>query len=204
MGRREEKKAMKRHRLETEGLRLFLEQGYDRTSIEQVAAASDIARGTFYLYFTDKRALFDALVDRWFADLLEVISGVEDRIRTSETREAAWQVYRDMAASLAVVGMSHTDEILLSFREARTTGESGQLVRHREAAIWASAVGFTEIAMERGWVRPGNPRVLCLVIFGAVERLVYEVLVGTELGDPAQVASEVVALFESALGEWPS
>ena len=66
MGRREENKQAKRQRLEREGLRLFLEAGYDRTSIEQIAAASEVARGTYYLYFADKHALFATLMERWF------------------------------------------------------------------------------------------------------------------------------------------
>ena len=66
MGKREENKRKKREALEAEGLRLFLEHGYERTSIEQIAAAAGVARGTFYLYYEDKLQLFLTLVDRWY------------------------------------------------------------------------------------------------------------------------------------------
>ena len=39
-----------------------------------------------------------------------------------------------------------------------------------------------------------------LVVFGAVERLFYEVLVGTDLGDPDIIASTVVGLFGATMG----
>ena len=36
----------------------FYEKGYEKTSIANIAAAADIAVGTFYLYFTDKLSLY--------------------------------------------------------------------------------------------------------------------------------------------------
>lgn len=199
MGRREDNKAMKRDRLLSEGLRLFAEQGYEGSSIEQIAAASGVARGTFYLYFPDKRALFEALVDRWFLDLQAIFARVQEGLEASDGPEQAWEVYRGMAADLVLLGLTHAPEIRLSFQESRTRAASGVLLRERERGIVSVAVAFTELAMARGWVREGDPRVLCLVIFGAVERLVYEVLTGSELGDPARIAAEMVAVFEAAL-----
>ena len=40
--------------------RVFLEQGYRRTQITDVAAALGVAKGTVYLYVESKEALFDA------------------------------------------------------------------------------------------------------------------------------------------------
>src|SRR5262249_60488245 len=45
---------------------VFIDQGYRRTQMEDVAAAVGIAKGTLYLYVDSKEALFD-LVAR-FAD----------------------------------------------------------------------------------------------------------------------------------------
>lgn len=199
MGRREENKAMKRERLLTEGLRLFSEQGYEGSSIEQIAAASGVARGTFYLYFPDKQALFEALVDRWFVSLQGIFARVREGLEASAGPEQAWEVYRGMASELVVLGLTYASEIRLSFQESRTRAASGVLLRERERGIVAVAVAFTEVAMERGWVRRGDPHVLCLVIFGAVERLVYEVLTGAELGEPARISAEMVSVFEAAL-----
>src|SRR5438552_1828440 len=47
--------------------RLFAERGYHNTSISEIIAACRIARGTFYLYFESKRAIFDELLDDLFA-----------------------------------------------------------------------------------------------------------------------------------------
>ena len=42
-------------------LRLFAARGYPATGISDIVEAASVARGTFYLYFPSKRAVFDAL-----------------------------------------------------------------------------------------------------------------------------------------------
>lgn len=200
MGRREDNKRRKLEAIEKHGLRLFLEVGYDRASIEQVAAAADVARGTFYLYFADKRALFDALMDRWSAPVLDVLDAVASEISSAKTPAELAVVYRGMAVGLGVVGLAQRDEILVAFREARQPGEAGESVRRREAAILDAVVVFTRDAKERGLLNVGDPRLACLVVMGAVERLFYEFLAGAPLGDPLVVAEEVLGLFGRAMG----
>ncbi|QHT58816.1 TetR family transcriptional regulator [Paenibacillus lycopersici] len=57
MGLREKKKLRTRLTLQQQGLRLFREQGYAATTIEQIAEASDISPSTFFRYFPTKEAL---------------------------------------------------------------------------------------------------------------------------------------------------
>ena len=182
-----------------EGLRLFLEHGYERASVEQIAQASDVARGTFYLYFEDKKALFSALMEGWLTTVMGLFDDVKSRLEQVETPEEAWQVYRDMGTGLAWVGLANRDEIRLVFREAKSSTEAGIWLRAKELEIVDSAVAFTDVAIGRGLISVDNPRVTVLVVLGAIERLFYEVLVGTELGDPQEMAELVVGMFESAM-----
>ena len=48
---------------------VFARRGYHATKIDEIVAAAGIARGTFYLYFEDKRAIFEEIVDRTIARL---------------------------------------------------------------------------------------------------------------------------------------
>ena len=45
--------------------RLFLEHGVGPTTIEQITTAADVAKGTFYLYFSSKEDILGALGDRF-------------------------------------------------------------------------------------------------------------------------------------------
>ena len=53
-GLRERKKQRTRDAIQREAMRLFQEQGYEATTIEQIAAAADISPSTFFNYFPTK------------------------------------------------------------------------------------------------------------------------------------------------------
>ena len=53
-GLRERKKLKTKEAIQREALRLFQEQGYDETTIEQIAEAVEISPSTFFNYFPTK------------------------------------------------------------------------------------------------------------------------------------------------------
>jgi AcrR family transcriptional regulator len=94
---RQRKKAETRDRIRACALRLFLEQGYDATTVEQIAAAAGVSHMTFFRYFPAKEdvALSDSY-DPLIARLLEQTPAawpVRQRIRAALLQGLA-QVYQ--------------------------------------------------------------------------------------------------------------
>lgn len=59
--RRERRKEETRRRLLTAAERLFHAKGFEATTVEEIAAAADIAKGTFFNYFESKQTLLVTL-----------------------------------------------------------------------------------------------------------------------------------------------
>jgi len=53
--------------------RMFVEKGFDQTSIAQILDATQIARGTLYYYFTSKEEIMDAIIERWIDQSFEQV-----------------------------------------------------------------------------------------------------------------------------------
>jgi AcrR family transcriptional regulator len=54
LGLRERKKARTKAEIQRQALRLFSEQGYAETSVEQIAAAAEVSPSTFFRYYPTK------------------------------------------------------------------------------------------------------------------------------------------------------
>jgi AcrR family transcriptional regulator len=74
--------------------RLFGEQGYEDTSIEDVLGAAGVSRGALYHHFAGKEALFEAslqLVEsRMTAGLLEMIADAPSALAALHSAALAW------------------------------------------------------------------------------------------------------------------
>jgi AcrR family transcriptional regulator len=67
-----------RARLERAALELFTEQGYDRTSVAQIARRANLTERSFYRWFTDKREVLfagDELEERFLTAIEAVPAG---------------------------------------------------------------------------------------------------------------------------------
>jgi AcrR family transcriptional regulator len=141
--------------------RIFAEKGYSGTSIDDIIEAADIARGTFYLYFESKRAIFDELLDELFTTLQSQVKRIEvgpgalppveqmdatvDRVMQTllENREMARILLREAVgiddefdAKLAQF-YGRIEALIIS---AIQTGQSMSLVRKCDAELAAHAI----------------------------------------------------------------
>ena len=58
----QKKKQLKEKELFSSAFDLFLEQGIEKTSIDDIAKNAGVAKGTFYLYFSDKYDILNKLI----------------------------------------------------------------------------------------------------------------------------------------------
>src|SRR5215475_9709706 len=103
---------------------LFLEQGYDSTTIRRIADRVGISAPALYLYFKDKEALMLALCDQTFGHLMEAIDDIEKTVADPQQR------VRRFGEAYVRFGLSHPDEYRLVFMGAHIP-ESIRKTGHR-------------------------------------------------------------------------
>jgi AcrR family transcriptional regulator len=100
-GRRERKKLETRKLIVTTAIRLFLAQGYERTTVAQLTAEADVARKTFFNHFPSKEDVLFADVERYYYDAaMQVIAerGPDEPIPDLLLRIYELGVARELAA----------------------------------------------------------------------------------------------------------
>jgi AcrR family transcriptional regulator len=70
---------LRREELLDAAQQLFIDKGVGATSIDDIANAAEVAKGTVYLYFPSKEALLHALQERFVAGFLERLQIAMDR-----------------------------------------------------------------------------------------------------------------------------
>ena len=119
-GKREQNKARNRAEILDAARAVFAEIGYDAASIRDVVARTDLAPGTFYNYFPDKRSVLVALVRE---------SGAEGARRVREARAQAKSleefVYNGFRAYFEFVGSHDRTTFELMRRNVSTLRSLG-------------------------------------------------------------------------------
>ncbi|MFI6294606.1 TetR/AcrR family transcriptional regulator [Nonomuraea sp. NPDC050790] len=95
-GLRARKKLRTRNELTEAALRLFAGQGYEATTVGQIAAAANVSRATFFNYFTDKEDVIFADNEAHEGLLREFLSAAD---RPPTPREALLQAVERMLAA---------------------------------------------------------------------------------------------------------
>ena len=67
LSRRERKKEETKERIFKAALALFKQKGVEQTTVDEISAKADVAKGTFFNYFPHKEAVFGYLGETWFA-----------------------------------------------------------------------------------------------------------------------------------------
>ena len=143
-GLRERKKARTRAAIREHALRLFREQGYDATTVDQIAEAADVSPSTFFRYFPTKEDV--VLLDEF--DILAV--GAFEAQSADLSPVAAFR-----AAARSAFGSLGADE-LARLRETAELTLTVPEIRARAMDEFARTIGVIAEAAARRSGRDPN------------------------------------------------
>ena len=192
-GLRERKKARTRASIREHALRLFREQGYDGTTVEQIAAAAEVSPSTFFRYFPTKEDV--VLQDDMDVRLFDAF----ERQPPDLTPLAA------VRAALREAGQSFTPEEWALLREAAALSVTVPEVRSRSLDEMTRMIGgITEVLAKRVGLPATDIRVRTFAgaILGVMVTVTmpYEKFPKGEMGpDMFTQIDEALALLEAGL-----
>jgi AcrR family transcriptional regulator len=168
-GLRERKKARTRAAIREHALRLFREQGYDATTVEQIAEAAEVSPSTFFRYFPTKEdVVLQDDMDLLWMDVFRAqppdlgpIAAMRTAVRTAFANMAASEFDQlretmDLTMAIPAVQARMMEEF------ARTTQRIAEAVAERSGkdasdfAVKALAGAVVGIAMAAWFDHPGD------------------------------------------------
>lgn len=172
----ERAKQERRRQIMTAAKHVFAEAGYHGASINAIIERAQIARGTFYLYFESKSAVFDSILDQAMADLRARIRRIEvdDKDAPAPQLQLRDQVMAtleyvvsDRPLATLLLSAGHTPDAEAAERLGQFFGEVQDLLRRA-----------METGMEIGLLRKVDPELAAAAMLGmfrgVIEQLIRE------------------------------
>src|SRR5580698_2181806 len=88
-----------RSRLRQLALELFAEQGYEKTSLREIAERLGVTKAALYYYFKSKEDIVRSLVEDYMADIDDLIAWGKDQPRSPATRAEIVSRYLDIVGN---------------------------------------------------------------------------------------------------------
>jgi AcrR family transcriptional regulator len=82
-----------RSRVQKVALELFAEQGYEKTSLREIAERLGVTKAALYYHFKSKEDIVHGLTDDYFAELDALLDWAKRQPRSDETRRAILDRY---------------------------------------------------------------------------------------------------------------
>lgn len=187
-------KAERREQILRAARDVFSRRGYQQATIDDIVAQAGVARGTFYLYFEDKRAIFSELTDKLAA---QITTAIERIVTDDPSRPVANQVRDNIRAILRTCLVERAmTKILLT----DAPGVDPDFDRRLSAfydTVMQLLIESLKDGQALGIVDEGEPRVLAFLTVGALKELLYQAVTLGLAQESADVLSEQMYRFLS-------
>jgi len=185
-------KAERRQQILHHARDVFARRGYHAAKIDDIVSAAGVARGTFYLYFEDKRAIFGEILDLVLARIGTTIHRVDP---SDPQHSVAEQVRDNIRGVVDILLEDHaTTKILLS----DAVGVD-PLFDRKLHAFYDGAATLLEESLRDGQalgiVTQGDTRVFSYLTLGALKELLYQVVLRGWKHPAEQIVDEVFAFL---------
>ncbi|MGC4091579.1 MAG: TetR/AcrR family transcriptional regulator [Polyangiaceae bacterium] len=187
-------KAERREQILSVARDVFAKRGYHQATIDDIVAQAGVARGTFYLYFIDKRAVFSELIDRFAAQITQAIVRI---VIDDPSRPVADQVLENIRSILRTCLVERAmTKILFTDVAGADPAFDRKLATFYDAAVQLLTESLKD-GQALGIVEDGEPRVLAYMTIGALKELLFQAVTLGFAEETAEVLTQQIYRFLS-------
>ncbi|HYB91225.1 MAG TPA: TetR/AcrR family transcriptional regulator [Candidatus Binataceae bacterium] len=156
----------KRERILQAGLRLFAQQPYQAVTMDHVAQAAGVAKGTLYLYFQSKEDLYLGILN-------DGLDAVANRYQSGADATATFRerVRRVIGMTIEFYDQNRDLLRLIATEEPRLAQARNRVLQGWRDRGRQFIVSQIEGGMRAGEFRPGDPRLVALAIVGGLRNV---------------------------------
>lgn len=190
-------KASRRRELVETARRLFIERGFDQTSVSAIVREVGVAQGTFYLYFKSKQAVLPYLR----AEVLRAyLQGFEDA-----TDDTSLPADARLVAALSRVHevMGEHVALIRVFRQATSTEESEQIWLEGRETLSQPFAALIGAGRKDGSFFVDDDRMAAHLALALLDDLLFEALVWQRPAPPTQTLAHASRFLLRGLGAKP-
>jgi AcrR family transcriptional regulator len=171
---------------------VFARKGYHDAKVDDIVAEASVSKGTFYLYFPDKRSIFEALADELAQQLQQAI------LRVDLAGNVAEQVRQNIRS---VLGAFLVDPALTTIFFSYAAGldpDFVQKVRAVEHILLAILEEALRDGQNLGIVGQGDPGILAIFTLGGMKSLLLDACQRAPLSQEEQerIVEEVFRILD--------
>ena len=176
-------------------MRAFAKKGYHGTQVADVIAEAEVARGTFYLYFDSKHAIFNEILQAISAKIMEQIRPIDMSDLLGIPGQIKGNLERTATALLADPGL-----VKILFSDA--VGVDKEFDSHLHdfyAGILAQIKRALDHGQNLGLVRGGDTATLAVFLLGSVKEIFYQNVLGNQDLGASDLVNEVYTFVTHAV-----
>jgi AcrR family transcriptional regulator len=174
---------------------LFAARGYHETTVDDITRGAGVAKGTFYLYFGEKREVYHEVIRGFMQLIRDIGATIGESVATGNP--LAFFAHAERAAhELMTIFMQNRDLARLAYREAMGLDpELEAMMRDFYRQIAEVAAKNIEVAMSLGIIRPCSPLLVAYAQIGMVERALLALAESpADFPPPDEVVREILHL----------
>jgi AcrR family transcriptional regulator len=145
----------KRLEILTAAINLFAQKGFERSTVEEIAARANVGKGTVYLYFENKEQIFMAILKQGLVELQNLFTDLP-------SNQNFYQKFHELIYKNLAYVETHHQFYRLFLKERLTVKllndvHQDGLIMEKHHAIFRKLADLMQQGMDQGYIRPGNP-----------------------------------------------